>query len=310
MKEEIYNDIWLPLISSYQNPDGISIICTFFLPHEYTNYEIVNDLSNNGQEIAVNSITKNNDPDYWREATEETLTQEFLGMKKILTRFANISSDNILGVRTPQFQLAGNHTISAYQAADLRYDSSWPTLSSQKLFPYTLDYATTQECPLGSTCPNEAFPGFWILPINGIVGKDGKECHVLDKCSITGSAEQIGNWLISEVDRVRTTTKVPLTLTINAAWFENTDHAMEGLHYFLSEMTENRMDVFFVSQRQLMQWSKKRMWLDEFETFLIDDDRRCASTTCELKKGDEDRLMQSCTPCPKTYPWFGNPDGN
>ncbi|VEN54932.1 unnamed protein product [Callosobruchus maculatus] len=185
LEEAIYNDIWLPLISTYQNPDGSPIVNTFFVPHEYTDYKIVNELYNYGQEIAVNSITKNNLQDYWRKASEETLTKEFLGMKKILTKFANIPSENILGVRTPQFQLAGNHTIAAYQAADLKYDSSWPTLPSLPLFPYTLDFASTQQCTLGSECPNEAFPGFWILPINDLAGKNGKECNVLYNCNIT-----------------------------------------------------------------------------------------------------------------------------
>nr|CAH7716615.1 unnamed protein product [Callosobruchus chinensis] len=310
MKEEIHHDIWLPLISTYQNPDGNPIVCTFFVPHEYTNYKVVNEMYNYGQEIAVNSITKNNLQEYWRKATEETLTKEFLGMKKILMKFANIPSENILGVRTPQFQLAGNHTISAYRTAGLKYDSSWPTLPDRPLFPYTLDYATTQQCTLGSKCPNEAFPGFWVLPINDLQGKDQKECNVLYNCNVTGSAEKIGKWLISEVDRIRTTTKTPLTLTANAGWFEYTANALEGLHYFLNEMTANRTDVYFVSQRQVMQWTKDPVKLKDFETFIIDDYQSCASRTCKLKKGNEDRLMQICTPCPKAYPWLDNPEGN
>ncbi|VEN34861.1 unnamed protein product, partial [Callosobruchus maculatus] len=204
----------------------------------------------------------------------------------------------------------GNHTFSAYQAAYLKYDSSWPTLPSLPLFPYTLDYATTQHCALGSECPNEAFPGFWILPINGLTGKNGKKCNVLDNCNITGSAEKIGRWLVSEVDRVRTTTKVPLTLTVNAAWFEYTENALEGFRYFMDEMTTYRPDVFFVSQRQVMEWTKEPVTLDYFQTLFNKDERSCTPTTCILKKGNENRLMRSCAPCPKTYPWLGNPEGN
>ncbi|CAH1961452.1 unnamed protein product [Acanthoscelides obtectus] len=310
MKREIHNDIWLPLISNYQNPDGNPIICTFFVPHEYTDYSLINTLYNYGQEIAVHSITKNNLQSYWRNANESTLTQEFLGMKKILAKFANIPEDQIIGARTPQFQLAGNHTIAAYRTANLSYDSSWPTLPSLPMFPYTLDYATTQQCTLGSECPNESFPGFWVLPINDLRDKDGNECNVLLDCNITGSAEHIGQWLISEVDNVRTTTKVPLTLTVNAGWFEYTENAFEGLQYFMDEMTTNRTDVFFVSQRQVMDWTKEQTTLDLFETFILDDFRTCTSTTCRLKKGTEDRLMQSCTPCPRIYPWLDNPEGN
>lgn len=50
------------------------------------------------------------------------------------------------------------------------------------LFPYTLDYKSTQECVLGTNCPNEPFPGFWMLPINDFVGENG-DCNNLGACN-------------------------------------------------------------------------------------------------------------------------------
>mgnify|MGYP002050603979 CR=1 FL=1 len=43
--------------SKYKNPNGCPIHGTFYVSHEFTNYAMVNKLSNQGHEIAVNSIT-------------------------------------------------------------------------------------------------------------------------------------------------------------------------------------------------------------------------------------------------------------
>lgn len=89
-----------------------------------------------------------------------------------------------MGVRTPQLQLSGNNSIKAYVQAGLTYDSSWPSLPAKRMFPYTLDYKSTEDCLLGAKCPNEPFEGFWILPINDLVGNEGKECSVVSACRI------------------------------------------------------------------------------------------------------------------------------
>lgn len=120
---------------------------------------------------------------YWRTASEELLEKEFGGQKTILTTFANVKEEDIIGVRTPQLQLAANYSIKAYINSGLTYDSSWPTIPKLPLFPYTLDFKSTQQCTLGVKCPNEAFPGFWILPINDLNG-NSRECNVLSSCEI------------------------------------------------------------------------------------------------------------------------------
>lgn len=135
--------------------------------------------------LRIHIYRKNNLQAYWRGASEELLEKEFGGQKKILNKLANIPTDDIIGVRTPQLQLAGNYSIKAYQAAGLSYDSSWPTLPDKRLYPYTLDYLSTQQCLLGSKCPNEEFKSFWILPINDLNGVDNSECNSVASCNIT-----------------------------------------------------------------------------------------------------------------------------
>ena len=66
--------------SKYKNPNGCPIHGTFYVSHEFTNYAMVNKLSNQGHEIAVNSIT-NRLPESWWDgnATIEDWFDEMVG---------------------------------------------------------------------------------------------------------------------------------------------------------------------------------------------------------------------------------------
>lgn len=122
--------------------------------------------------------------DYWREASVEDLIEEFSGQKQILSTFANIPSNDIVGVRTPQLELAGDKSFDAYTQSELSYDNSWPTLSTNQLLPYTLDYKSTEECPQNGQCILNSHPGFWVAPITNIQGNHSRECNALATCDI------------------------------------------------------------------------------------------------------------------------------
>ncbi|XP_056636813.1 chitin deacetylase 8-like [Diorhabda sublineata] len=310
--DELYTNRWVPLLldADRVNPDGAGISATFFVPHEYTDYRRVNDLYNFGMEIAVHSITKNSEQSYWRTASEDVLVAEFQGQKQIISKYANIPSEAIVGARTPQLQLAGDNSIKAYVTAELSYDSSWPSLPSSRFFPYTLDYASTQACLLGAECPTGSFPGFWILPINDLQSSDGTGCNNLASCDISGSADDIANWLTDQIEQVRTTTKTPMTLSIDSYWFNFTTNSFEGLTKFMNNM-KDKSDVFFVSQKQILDFIKNPVPVSEFNSDNTPSDpANCHEQKCQLKKGNEDRNMISCVQCPAVYPWLNDPDGN
>lgn len=120
---------------------------------------------------------------YWSPSDLEVLIQEFDGQKQIISKFANIPADHIKGARTPYLQINNNITFEAYVASGLTYDNSWPALSSNKLFPYTLDHKSSQPCLVG-TCPSEEFPGFFVNPVNNLQGLEGQECNALLGCEV------------------------------------------------------------------------------------------------------------------------------
>lgn len=119
--------------------------------------------------------------DYWLKASTETLVNEFAGQREIIAKFANIPEDSITGVRIPNLLMNGDTTIKALNEAGFHYDNSWPTLNDALLWPYTLDYASTQSC-LVAKCPKESYPGFWEVPINDLLNFEKQNCNYLIGC--------------------------------------------------------------------------------------------------------------------------------
>ncbi|RZB40330.1 chitin deacetylase, partial [Asbolus verrucosus] len=310
--EAVTNDsfvnLWQPLLFDRKNPDGNPITATFFVSHEYTDYSRVQELYVRGFEIGDNSITKSSLSEYWKNATEDTLKQEFGGQRTIISHFANIPDGDIVGVRTPQLQIEGDISINAYVASGLQYDSSWTSRSTSLLFPYTLDYLSSQECRTGTTCPTESHPGFWVAPIINIQGKNNIECNSLVTCFYDGTADEIAAWLLSQVERVRNSNRAPMTLMLSSAYFRSVDNSVEGFQKFLDGLGS---DVFLVSVKEIIEWVKNPVTVDLFKTATPERTANCNNpTNCLLTNADGNvRYMVSCVQCPEVYPWLGNPLG-
>lgn len=80
-----------------RNSNGCPVGATFYVSHEYTNYVIVNELYNQGFEIALHSITHQTPQTYWLEATKEDMKREFGDQKLQMAHFANIPYESIKG---------------------------------------------------------------------------------------------------------------------------------------------------------------------------------------------------------------------
>ncbi|EFA03998.1 chitin deacetylase 8 precursor [Tribolium castaneum] len=308
--QTLYENYLKPLFFDRKNPDGGPIGLTFYVPHEYTDYSLVQDLYVRGYEIGDHSITKEPNQTYWREATSDDLIDEFKGQKIIISTFANIPYEDIVGVRTPQLQLEGDITFSAYEQSDLGYDNSWPTYAQERILPYTLTYASTQKCTVTIKCPEEQHSGFWVAPITNIKGVNGTECNSLATCLVQGSADEIADWLFDQVKLYRDNNRAPMTLRLDSYWFLFTENSYEGFTKFLDKIAQES-DVFLVSVQDILEWIKNPVGYKDYKTPVHDDRTAdCLSVNCKLKNiNNEDRYMKSCVPCPEVYPWKGNPLG-
>lgn len=166
-----------------RNANQCAAAATFFVSHRDTNYALVNELYNRGHEVALHSITHMNPSTYWRDATYDVIKQEFADQRVQMSHFANIPYDSITGMRLPFLQLSGDNSYRVMADHGLTYDSSWATAaySAPALWPYTLDYRSTQDC-LAPPCPTASVPGVWVQPITPWLDLAGNPCSLVHEC--------------------------------------------------------------------------------------------------------------------------------
>ncbi|XP_030768222.1 uncharacterized protein LOC115891801 isoform X2 [Sitophilus oryzae] len=311
LTSELYTSRWSVLLESRKNPDDSYIGATFYVPHEYTDYQRVQDLAAIGFEVGVHSISNDPHQDYWKDANQSLLELEFGGQRTIISKFANIPEEYITGVMTPQLQLSGDNSINAFKAQGFSYDSSWH--SKTALFPYTLDYLSGQVCDVGSNCPTESHPGFWEAPINDLAGQNNAVCATVAACfknTTDLTKQEVSDFVYQQVEKQRNKKKAPVTLIIESTWFDQVETSWDGLVDALDRL-EALDDVFFVTQARVIEWLKDPQPISNFTTNLKEVTAGCSQYSCTLTKPDgTTRYMNSCIPCPKTYPWLGNPEGN
>lgn len=176
-------DYYRKALYDRKNPDGCPAQATYFVSHEYTDYSLVNELYSKGHEIALHSISHLPQTEYWRDASKETIIDEFIGERDLVSHFAQIPKDKISGIRMPFLQLSGNTTYEVLPENGLPWDCSWPTqkFSSPGLWPYTLQYKSDQDCPIGP-CPTESLPKSWVAPMIDWIDDKGVVCSMVDAC--------------------------------------------------------------------------------------------------------------------------------
>lgn len=80
--------------------------------------------------------------------------------------------------------MAGNNQYQMMLENDFLYDFTWSTQKymTPGLWPYTTDYASIQDCPIGK-CPTDSFPNLWNLPMIDWEDLNGDACPMLPSCS-------------------------------------------------------------------------------------------------------------------------------
>uniref|UniRef100_A0A7M5V0B3 NodB homology domain-containing protein n=2 Tax=Clytia hemisphaerica TaxID=252671 RepID=A0A7M5V0B3_9CNID len=119
----VNNMLFKELLDGRLNPNKCPITTTFFVSDIGTNYAIVKNLHMKGHEMAVHTISHRTPSTWWKNAAEEELVEEIVGMKKKLEK-AGI--DNVVGYRNPFLQTAGDRTFKVLYENGFLYDSTLP----------------------------------------------------------------------------------------------------------------------------------------------------------------------------------------
>ncbi|KAF7286482.1 hypothetical protein GWI33_005120 [Rhynchophorus ferrugineus] len=303
----------------YVNPNNCPIVATFFVSHQYNNYYYTQKLWNQGNEIGVHSITHKTPEEWWsNNATLENWFDEMVGQANILNKFSSVKLSEIKGMRVPYLRIGWNRQFLMMREFGFQYDSSIVAPYSYiPLWPYTMDYKMSHYC-FRQNCPTRSYPGIWEMIINQLEALD-ISCATLDSCPSDLSGQEIFHTLMRNFNRFYNTNRAPFGIHLQASWFENSDY-LAAFETFLSQIL-SRPDVWFVTNSQAIEWIKNPTPLKKLLKFppwkchrslrpkelVCDEPNTCYLSTEHL---DESIEMQTCTSCPKRYPWLRNEFGN
>ena len=327
------------LSGKYRNANGCPMTATFFVSHEYTDYYMAQVLHSQGNDIADHSITHRTPTTWWATATEEEWHNEIGGEKTILELFGNIPAADIRGFRAPYLQTGGDREFRVLKDLGFEYESSMPTCKFRDppMFPYTLDYARTQECMI-PPCPEDSYPGVWEVPLVGLTAeRTGEICYSMVDSYVPTSTEDAYHYLRSNFDRHYSTNRAPYGIYMHAAWFlQHPNMTFPALERLIGELAEMD-DVWLVSVSQMLDWMRTPQTQEQAKSFapwqcsgtpphvcsesesnnchytgnmtLCNAYQGVRSTEPSLCGADEEHYMRTCSTCPPHYPWYGNPEG-
>ncbi|EYB99504.1 hypothetical protein Y032_0122g1086 [Ancylostoma ceylanicum] len=317
----------------YRNPNGCPVKATFFISHEWTNYDAVQWLFQQGMELASNSIS--------HVSLEGTNANRWLnemdGQRRIIAKFANANEEEIVGMRAPQLALGGDEQFEMMARAGFLYDNSMsanPGVNGDPFWPQTLDHSVPWDC-YDANCPKSSFPGIWTVPLNQFYGTYLPQIDSFRRSSMVRAAvdlnttvDQLTNMLFSNFDRSYTASRAPYVLALNADLLQlnGRNTGMQALQRFLEEVLY-RKDVYVVTLKQLIQWMKNPVPLSQItqseavkcsqgplSQYPAISQRSCSKPNkCMYRTpglGSQEHQFLTCSPCPDQYPWLDNPIGN
>lgn len=232
-----------------------------------------------------------------------------------MSHFAQIPIEEIKGLRLPLLQQSGDNSYQMMVEQDINYDCSWPTQSflAPGLWPYTLDYLTKQDCPIGP-CPIESAAGRWVFPMIMWDDVQGYHCSMTDACPYQPDTEdEHYDWMVENFKRTYESNKAPWGFYVHASWFTGKSLRFDAYKRFM-EYLDNIDDVYIVGLSTALKWIQNpipisEMTTPEWSNCRMREELNCNVQTCDVMKGEEHRYVNVCSTCPRVYPWLGNPLG-
>jgi len=298
------------------NPDGCNVSATLFVSHDYTIYPKLHDLYENGFEVALHSITHDPNTTKWQTASVEELIKEFDGERQIITKYGKVPNEDIYGLRVPFLQLSGNNSFEAIKDMGLEYDCSWPsrTFVDPGLWPYTLDYKSHQDCPIGP-CPTASIPGVWVVPMLDLFDQKSVPCAMVDQCTnIPSDSANITQWIIDNFNTNYNGDKAPFGFYVHATWLSINPEHLEAYKKFVDYL-QTLPDVYIVGIHRALEWVKNPVPIgsDKWPACPGVIKSKCEDRLCSYTKDDgSEIIMHICADagCPANFPTPDNPTGN
>ncbi|XP_037781727.1 chitin deacetylase 1-like [Penaeus monodon] len=288
---DTYNQIFL---ENRTSPNACPIRGTFFVSHDYTNYQLVEEFYSRGHEIALGTVTRRSGLE---DGTYEEWVGEMVTMREILSSFAGVRKADMLGMRGPHLKPGKNSQLEVMNDYGFSWDSTqaptspvWPSLRSsphacpeRALDKYRDDnlYATW-EMPMNSaTITNSTVRRTLMpLPTRSSVGRRPMKCPTSRNfqsqvsyfpCIFSRplrflSLSFLYHFLLLLLMRVSCFSfRAPYMLALSTNWFQ-TPTQTNGLLAFI-DWTMTLNDVYYTTMTEALQWVTTPQPISELSRF-------------------------------------------
>lgn len=265
-----FQQYYLPMLVRNEkelfNPNGCPGKASFYVSHNYTEYELVKKLYTAGHEIASHTINHHL-PRGDKDSDLQEMHDEIQGLKEIMLRETHNHDlyDSIKGFRAPFLRVAGNVQFDELKNDHFEYDSSITNARVQggkrTIWPFTLDYTIQRTECINPPCPTKPYPGMWEVPLNSWMGDNGYPCSMVDECTVgenanTASEAEWYSLFKRNFEEHFYNTKTPMPFFMHASLFMRNSKAYRALGSFLHDTLTQHEDVWMVTPRQVLQWMR------------------------------------------------------
>ena len=305
-----YNTFYKPVFGSRKNPNGCPIGITYFVSNNYSDYALMETVyATGGAEFADHSVTHRSPTTWWKEASSEEWGHEINDQRSIMELWGGIPKDNVKGFRAP-FLVTSETEAQVLHDSGFEYEASMGT--DTHYWPFTLDYKSPI-CIDPATCPENSYPGLWLVPVVLYNQSNGPSCPMLDGCTVPVTKQDWLDFLWENFNAHFNGNRSPFGLYSHITWFYLSEVRAEAMNEFLDKLL-SMDDVYIVTHSQMLDWVKNPTSLSgiaEFEPWKCPDRPapRCDAQNPTCNTVFDNVQFKSCSPCPQEYPTYGNPEG-
>uniref|UniRef100_A0A8R1DKH9 EGF-like domain-containing protein n=1 Tax=Caenorhabditis japonica TaxID=281687 RepID=A0A8R1DKH9_CAEJA len=308
--DRIINTLKSLFSGKIRNSNGCAIKGTFFISHQWNNYDQTLWLHSKKHEISVNSITKED----LSGRTKERWYKEQKGMRETLAEFSYVDRSQIVGTRSPLFKIGGDSQFEMMAENNFTYDNSM--LVNGAYWPQTLDHKLSWECD--GRCPTSSHKGIWEIPVQNIQAADMRWYKTLTRAlKPVDSRDSVKKMLMRNFMNHYKTNRAPFVVTLDTEFltYLPDNGAIYALEDFLKDIVQ-KPEVFVVTGSQVIDWMKNPVTLNDLKNFrpwqckflMNDHVQPCeVPSICSFDGRARGQLAHSfrmCGVCPTSYPWI------
>lgn len=238
---------------------GCPVKPSLYVTTDVSDYNVVNYFQNVGT-LGFQSVSNKITP----ESTDVQMNAEFSKGLEFLNKYGKIDPNSIKLVRNPSLQLADNY-YNVLKKYNFTIDSSVyddPSLrnTTERLWPYTLDFGLPTQNICTKYCPTETFPGLWEFPIPKLINLNNiNQTYTMYDLQMGNYTDSVNLVMDNFYDNYLKS-RAPFGLVLDIEWFYlNAEEVDQRKMEFIGEVYQLmslETNVLFATEEEIIDWVK------------------------------------------------------